>query len=315
MARPNVTAFFDNATHTITYVVACPQTGVCAVIDPVMNFDLVSGKLSTKGIGTIIEFMRENHYVCHWILETHIHADHITAAAYLQDAIQKDSLQKSSLQENAIPDQQNPTPQNTPPQIGIAADIATVYRTFSDVFNLDPNASLQNHFDQFLNDNDQLPLGDLTIKVIATPGHTPACLSFHIGDAVFVGDTIFMPDFGSARCDFPSGSATQLYHSIQKLLTLPDTTRMFVGHDYGTANRNEIAWETTVAAQRASNIHIAGKSLDEFVQAREARDAELGLPKLMYPAINLNLGAGKLPEAEQNGRHYLKIPIRISEER
>lgn len=130
-----------------------------------------------------------------------------------------------------------------------------------------------------------------------------------------MGDTIFMPDFGSARCDFPSGSATQLYHSIQKLLALPDTTRMFVGHDYGTANRNEIAWETTVAAQRASNIHTAGKSLDEFVQARETRDAELGLPKLMYPAINLNLGAGKLPEAEQNGRHYLKIPIRISEER
>lgn len=298
MVKPNVTAFFDNATHTITYVVACPQTGVCAVIDPVMDFDLVSGKLSTKGIGTIIEFMRENHYVCHWILETHIHADHITAAAYLQDVLQ-----------------QNPTPQNTPPQTGIAADIATVYRTFSDVFNLDPNASLQNHFDQFLTDNDQLPLGDLTIKVIATPGHTPACLSFHIGDAVFVGDTIFMPDFGSARCDFPSGSATQLYHSIQKLLALPDTTRMFVGHDYGTANRNEFAWETTVAAQRASNIHITGKSLDEFVQARETRDAELGFPKLMYPAINLNLGAGKLPEAEQNGRHYLKIPIRISEER
>lgn len=305
MAKPNVTAFFDNATNTITYVVACPQTGVCAVIDPVMDFDLVSGKLSTKGIGTIIEFMRENHYVCHWILETHIHADHITAAAYLQDVIQE-----SSVQENAIPNQQN-----TPPQIGIAADIATVYRAFSDVFKLDPNASLQNHFDQFLNDNDQLPLGDLTIKVIATPGHTPACLSFHIGDAVFVGDTIFMPDFGSARCDFPSGSATQLYHSIQKLLALPSTTRMFVGHDYGTANRNEIAWETTVAAQRASNIHIAGKSLDEFVQARETRDAKLGLPKLMYPAINLNLGAGKLPEAEQNGRHYLKIPIRISEER
>jgi len=303
MAKPNVTAFFDNATHTITYVVACPQTGVCAVIDPVMDFDLVSGKLSTKGIGTIIEFMRENHYVCHWILETHIHADHITAAAYLQDV----------LQQNPTP--QNPTPQNTPPQIGIAADIATVYRTFSDVFNLDPNASLRNHFDQFLNDNDQLPLGDLTIKVIATPGHTPACLSFNIGDAVFVGDTIFMPDFGSARCDFPSGSATQLYHSIQKLLALPDTTRMFVGHDYGTANRNEFAWETTVAAQRASNIHIAGRSLDEFVQAREKRDAELGFPKLMYPAISLNLGAGKLPEAEQNGRHYLKIPIRISEER
>lgn len=150
MAKPNVTAFFDNATHTITYVVACPQTGVCAVIDPVMDFDLVSGKLSTKGIGKIIEFMRENHYVCNWILETHIHADHITAAACLQDVLQESSVQKGSHQDNTISDQQN-----TPPQIGIAADIATVYRTFSDVFNLDPNASLQNHFDQFLNDNDR----------------------------------------------------------------------------------------------------------------------------------------------------------------
>lgn len=298
MDKPNVTAFFDNATNTITYVVACPQTRACAVIDPVMDFDLVSGKLSPKGIGNIIGFIRDNHYVCTWILETHIHADHITAAAWLRDALHHQDI---------------PNQQNTPPQIGIAADITSVYRTFSDVFNLDPNASLQNHFDQFLNDNDQLPLGNLTIKVLATPGHTPACLSFYAGDAVFVGDTIFMPDFGSARCDFPSGSATQLYHSIQKLLALPDSTRMFVGHDYGSASRSEFAWETTVAAQRTSNIHIAGKSQDEFVQARETRDAGLSLPKLMYPAINLNLSAGKLPKAEQNGRHYLKIPVRMSE--
>lgn len=290
MTTPYVTAFFDHGTHTITYVVADPHTQICAVIDPVMDFDLTSGKLSTKSIQKVIDFMQDNHYVCHWILETHIHADHVTASTYLRDSLQNQGIQA---------------------RIGIAKEIKTVYRTFSNVFNLSPNAPLNEHFDQLLSEPDQLPLGELKIEVLATPGHTPACLSFVIGDAVFVGDTLFMPDFGSARCDFPNGSAAQLYESIQKLLALPDSTRMFVGHDYGTTQRTEFAWETTVAAQRASNIHISGKSACDFVQAREERDARLSLPKLMYPAISLNLSAGKLPEAEQNGRHYLKIPIRL----
>lgn len=292
MATPHVTAFFDHASHTITYVVADPHTRICAVIDPVMDFDLASGKLSTQGIQQVIQFVHENHYLCHWILETHIHADHITASAYLREALKQ---------------------QEVSARIGIAKEIETVYRTFADVFNLAPNATLNEDFDMLLSEADQLPLGQLSIDVIATPGHTPACLSFYIGDTIFVGDTLFMPDFGSARCDFPNGSAAQLYQSIHKLLALPDRTRMFVGHDYGTSQRAVFAWETTVAAQRTGNIHIRDKSASDFIQAREKRDAQLSLPKLMYPAIRLNLGAGKLPEAEENGRHYLKIPLYTQE--
>ena len=280
----DVTPFYDEATGTITYVVADPSARRCAVIDPVLDYDASSGRTATDGIDTVARHVAAEGYTVDWILETHIHADHMTGACHLQDTLGG--------------------------QRGIGAEIVTVQRTFAEIFNLGADfATDGSQFDRLFEDGTEIPLGGLTLKAIHTPGHTPACLCYQTGDAVFTGDTVFMPDFGTARCDFPGGDARTLYASIRKILSLPPETRVFVGHDYGTDKRSP-AWETTVAAERASNVHVRDEvSEEDFVAMREARDAELGYPKLILPSIQVNMRGGRFPDPETNGVSYLKIPL------
>ena len=284
MSRPEIQAFFDEATYTVTYVVTDPATGRAAVVDPVLDFDAASGRTSTRSADTVIDAVRQAGATVDWILETHVHADHLSAAPYLQGVLGGKKA--------------------------IGRNVTEVQATFQKIYNLDHLATDGSQFDHLFADGDQFTIGELACQVIATPGHTPACVTYVIGDAAFVGDTMFMPDFGTARTDFPGGSAAELYASIRRILELPPATRLFMCHDYKAPGRDEYAWETTVAEQRSKNIHINDTvSRDDFVAMREARDSQLGMPKLILPSIQVNVRAGHLPDPEDNGVRYLKIPL------
>ena len=282
---PAVKAFFDEATNTVTYVVHDPQSRVCAIIDPVLDFDQASGRTSTASSDRVIEYIDESKLNVAWVLETHVHADHISAAQYLK--------------------------LKTGGKTGIGELITDVQSVFKDLFNLGESLATDgSQFDHMLEEGDVLPLGEMNIRVMHTPGHTPACLTFVVGDTVFVGDTLFMPDYGTARVDFPGGDAATLYRSIQRIFELPDETRLFMCHDYKAPGRDEYAWETTVAEERAKNVHIhAGVTEQEFIEFRQKRDAQLGVPKLMLSSIQVNIRAGEIPPAETNGVSYLKLPV------
>lgn len=282
---PNVTAFFDDATNTVSYVVQDPQGSACAIIDSVLDFDHAAGRTDTRSADRIVAFIREKALNLQWILESHVHADHLSAAPYLQEKLGG--------------------------KIGIGNQIRVVQDTFGKVFNEGTEFQRDgSQFDALFDDGDSFHIGQMRADVMHTPGHTPACLTYVIGDAAFVGDTLFMPDFGTARCDFPGGSAHDLYQSIQRILSLPDETRIFVGHDYKAPGRDEFAWETTVAAQKAANVHVGGGTDENsFVDLRETRDAQLAMPKLIVPSLQVNMRAGHMPPAEEDGTVMLKLPI------
>lgn len=283
--RPIVKAFFDNATNTVSYVVRDPEGQACAIIDSVLDYDQAAGRTDTTSAEAIIEWVKSNDLRVEWILESHVHADHLSAAPFLQDALGG--------------------------KIGIGAQIVVVQDTFGKIFNEGTKFQRDgSQFDSLFEEGDSFHIGQLRADVLHTPGHTPACLTYVIGDAAFVGDTLFMPDFGTARCDFPGGSAEDLYSSIQKILSLPDETRIFVGHDYKAPGRDEYAWETTVGEQKALNIHVgAGKPMEDFVAMRTDRDAKLGMPRLILPSLQTNMRAGHFPEPDETGKRFFKVPI------
>lgn len=282
--RVNITGFFHEPTFTVSYLVADPATGRAAVIDPVLDFDVKSGRTETCSAGAILAAAHAQGAAIDWILETHVHADHLTAAPFLKA--------------------------RTGAAVAIGANIATVQTAFREVFNTPDVAVDGSQFDRLVADGDSIPLGRLSIRVMHTPGHTPACVTYVVDDAAFVGDTLFMPDYGTARCDFPGGDAAMLYRSIRRVLDLPGETRLFLCHDYKAPGRDVFAWETTVAAQRAGNVHIRdGVTEAEFVALRLARDAKLDMPTLILPSIQVNVRAGHFPDAESNGVVYLKLPI------
>ncbi len=285
MNRPDVTAFFDDDTCTASYVISDPKSRACAVVDSVLDYDAAAGRTSTQSADRIVEFIEEHGYAPKWILETHVHADHLSAAPYLHERLGG--------------------------ALAIGKHITVVQDTFAKIFNAGTEFQRDgSQFHTLFAERDEVVIGELQGYVMHTPGHTPACLTYVFGDAAFVGDTLFMPDSGTARADFPGGDARTLYHSIQKVLALPPETRLFLCHDYKAPGRDEYVWETTVAEQRASNIHVHdGISEDEFVAMRTARDATLDMPRLILPSIQVNMRAGRLPPAESNGVHYLKIPL------
>jgi len=282
-AGPHITAFFDEPTNSVSYLVADPETRKAAVIDPVLDFDPASGEAGTRSAERILAAADERDLAILYVLETHPHADHLTAAPVIKA--------------------------RTGATVGIGVGIREVQKVFRPMFAADDVACDGSDFDLLLEDGQRLPLGNLTFEVIATPGHTPACISYRIGDAVFVGDTLFMPDYGTARCDFPGGSAHRLYRSIQRLLALPPETRLFMCHDYKAPGRDEFAWETTVGEEAARNVHVAGVGEDDYVAMREARDAQLCVPKLLLPAIQVNIRAGRFPPPGSDGVSYLRIPV------
>ncbi|MGX9356742.1 MBL fold metallo-hydrolase [Roseobacteraceae bacterium S113] len=281
--KPTVTSFFDAQSNTISYVVQDPSSTACAVIDAVMNFDYAAGRLSFDCADEVIAFIEERGLKLEWIIETHVHADHLSGAPYLQDRLGG--------------------------KIGIGEHIQTVQDTFGKVFNEGTEFQRDgSQFDALFSDGDAYNVGELTCFAMHTPGHTPACMVHVMGDAAFAGDTLFMPDGGSARADFPGGDAGELYDSIQRVLELPDEMRLFVCHDYGPGGR-AIAWVTTIGAQRAANIHVGGgASRDAFVKLRTERDAQLSMPKLIIPALQVNMRAGEVPK-DENGNMSLKIPL------
>ena len=283
--KPIVDAFFDETTNTVSYIVREPEGQSCAIIDSVLDYDQAAGRTDTSSADAIIAFVKVNDLKVAWILESHVHADHLSAAPYLQDQLGG--------------------------KIGIGTQITVVQDTFGKVFN--EGTAFQrdgSQFDALFEDGESLNIGQMRVDVMHTPGHTPACLTYVIGDTAFVGDTLFMPDFGTARCDFPGGSASDLYQSIQRILSLPDDTRVFVGHDYKAPGRDEFAWETTIGEQKALNIHIGeGRPMEEFVTMRTARDGKLGMPRLILPSIQTNIRAGQMPEPEDDGKSYFKVPI------
>ncbi|MDP3802774.1 MBL fold metallo-hydrolase [Brevundimonas sp.] len=281
---PIVEGFFDAATHTITYLVADPATGAAAVIDPVLDFDAASGRTSTASLERLLARISERGLRLERVLETHAHADHLTGA----DEIRR----------------------RTGAPIGIGSRITEVQKVFGALFEAHDVTADGVVFDSLYADGERFALGRLPVEVMHTPGHTPACVSYVVGDAVFIGDTLFMPDYGTARCDFPGGDARTLYRSIRRILALPPGTRVFVGHDYLPEGRSDYRWETTVAAQAADNIHIgSARSEDEFVALREARDATLAVPALILPSLQINIRAGALPPPEASGKRFLKLPL------
>ena len=283
MAAPRVRAFFHEPTFTVSYLVWDPETKRAAIIDSALDFDQKSGRTGTHSAEAILAAVAEEGVEVDWLLETHAHADHLSAAPFLK--------------------------QSTGAPIVIGENIRTVQKVFKDVFNLGYVTADGRPFDKLVADGETLSLGAFDIQVLHTPGHTPACVSYLIGDAVFIGDTMFMPDYGTARADFPGGDARTLYRSIQKLLALPDNTRVFLCHDYKAPGRDAFAWETTIGEERAKNIHLVNKSEDDFVALREARDKTLDMPVLILPSIQVNIRAGELPPPENNGVRYLKLPI------
>ncbi len=286
-AKPVIHAFFDEPTNTVTYLVADPVTKEAAVIDPVLDYDHRSGKASTASADAILSAAAQQGYRIVWLLETHAHADHLSGAPYLK--------------------------LKTGAKVGIGEHITQVQKIFRPVFNMTDLKADGSEFDHLFKDGETLAIGELLAEAIWVPGHTPADVAYRIGDALFVGDTLFMPDYGTARADFPGGSARDLYRSMRKLLALPPETRMFMCHDYKAPGRDAYAWETTVAQQRARNIHVRdGVTEEQFVAMREARDATLPAPVLLLPSIQVNVRAGQFPQAEANGVTYLKIPVKLA---
>ncbi|MEL6662374.1 MAG: MBL fold metallo-hydrolase [Pseudomonadota bacterium] len=285
MSKPDVKGFFDPETYTISYVVTDPDTKKCAIVDSLLDYDSASGRTHTASADKLIAFVRENGLECEWIIDTHVHADHLTAAPYIRSQIGG---------KTAIGDQ-----------------ISVVQKVFGTIFNAEQSFHTDgSQFDHLFAPDETYRVGNIEAKAIHTPGHTPACMSHLIGDALFVGDTIFMPDFGTARCDFPGGDAGTLFDSIQTLFALPDETRMFLCHDYMAPGRDEYVWETTVGEQKRSNIHVkTGTTRDEFIKMRTARDATLDMPKLILPSVQINMRAGEMPPPEDDGKRYMKIPI------
>lgn len=285
MSNPKVKAFFDEQTNTVSYVVRDPQSNACAIIDSVLDFDAASGRTKTESAQRIVDYVNREKLSVAWILETHVHADHLSAAPWLRAQLGG--------------------------QIAIGNQVPIVQRVFGDLFNAEPSFARDgSQFDHLIADGGELAIGQLRLTAMATPGHTPACMTYIIGDAAFVGDTLFMPDYGTARCDFPGGDAATLFQSIQKILALPPQTRLFLCHDYKAPGREKYVWETTVAAQRHENVHVKqGTTEQEFVRFREKRDAGLDMPRLILPSVQVNMRAGQLPPAEDNGIQYLKLPL------
>ena len=285
MTQPVIRAFFDEPTNTVSYLVSDPATRRAAVIDPVLDFDLASGEADVRSAQAILAAARDDDLAIDWVLETHAHADHLSAAPFIKA--------------------------ETGASIGIGEHIRDVQKIFRPLFQADDLRTDGSDFDRLFADGERFAIGALEVEVLHVPGHTPADVAYRIGDALFVGDTLFMPDYGTARTDFPGGDARQLYRSIRRLLALPGATRLFLCHDYKAPGRGEYAWETTVAAQRARSVHVHdGVSEDEFVAMREARDADLAVPRLLLPAVQVNIRAGRLPPAEDNGVSYLRIPVK-----
>jgi len=281
---PRIRAFFHEPTFTVSYLVSDPETATGAVIDPVLDFDQSSGRTSTKSADEILAAAADEGIDIVWILETHAHADHLSAAQHLK--------------------------RRSGAKIVIGAGISTVQSVFRGIFNADEMPTDGRQFDRLVEDGERIALGSLEFEVMHTPGHTPACVTYRIGDAAFVGDTLFMPDYGTARADFPGGDARTLYRSIRRILALPPATRLFMCHDYKAPGRDHFAWETTVAEQRAHNRHVnEGVEEDAFVAMREARDRTLAMPQLILPSIQVNMRAGSMPPAEANGVAYLKLPV------
>jgi glyoxylase-like metal-dependent hydrolase (beta-lactamase superfamily II) len=284
---PDIKAFFDEPTNTVSYVVSDPVSKAAVVIDPVLDYDFRTGKADVRSAETIVAYLRDMGLDALWVLETHAHADHLSGAPYIKA--------------------------RTGAKVAIGEHIREVQRIFRPVFNATDVSGEGSEFERLLADGDRLTAGNLTIEVIHTPGHTPACVSYRIGDAVFVGDTMFMPDYGTARADFPGGDARSLYRSIHKVLSLPPQTRLFMCHDYKAPGRDHYAWETTVGEERARNVHVNDAvSEDEFVRMRQTRDATLAAPLLLLPSIQVNIRAGQFPPAESNGVRYLKVPIKLA---
>lgn len=280
----DIQAFFDPATSTVTYLVTDPGTGTAAVIDPVLDFEPKGARLSTDSADAVMDTVRRRGLTLAYVLETHAHADHLSAAHYIR--------------------------RKTGAKVVIGAHITDVQQVFAPLFEADDVAPGGGDFDVLAAEGDSLPLGGLQVAVIHTPGHTPACVTYRIGDTAFVGDTLFMPDYGTARADFPGGDAATLYRSIRKILALPDHTRLFVGHDYLPADRATFRWETTVGEQRAANIHVHdGVAEADFVSMRKARDATLAPPSLILPSLQVNIRAGALPRQTAGGHVYLKLPV------
>jgi len=285
----DIQAFFDEATNTVSYLVSDPATRQAAIIDAVLDYDHASGKASTTSADRILAAAQAGGLQIAWILETHAHADHLSAAHYLKT--------------------------RTAAPVAIGEHIREVQRIFRRKFNLDDVSGDGKEFDWLFRDGETFHIGDLAVEVLHTPGHTPACVSYRIDDAVFTGDTLFMPDYGTARADFPGGSAQTLYQSIRRLLALPAETRLFLCHDYKAPGRSEYAWETTVAEQRRHNVHVHdGVGAEEFTDMRQRRDATLSAPALLLPSVQVNIRAGRLPDAESNGVRYLKIPVSLATE-
>jgi glyoxylase-like metal-dependent hydrolase (beta-lactamase superfamily II) len=282
---PFIQAFFDEPTNTVSYLVGDRDTRQAAVIDPVLDFDPTNGEVDTDSVEEILGFAQNEGWTIEWVLETHAHADHLSAAPYIKA--------------------------KTGARVGIGEHIRDVQRIFRPMFAADDVKTDGSDFDQLFADGERFTIGSIEVEVLYTPGHTPADVSYKVGDAIFVGDTLFMPDFGTARADFPGGDARQLYRSIHRILSLPPETRIFTCHDYKAPGRDSFAWESTVAEQRASNPHVReGIGEDEFVAMREARDSTLSAPKLLLPAIQVNIRGGRFPPAEANGVSYLMIPVK-----
>lgn len=284
-SQAQIEAFFDEPTNTVSYLVSDPVTLKALVIDPVLDYDHQAGEVDTASVEKILSTAEAKGLTIEWALETHAHADHLSGAPYIKA--------------------------KTGAKIGIGEHIKDVQRIFRPVFNATDLKTDGSDFDRLFADGERFKLGELEVEIIYTPGHTPADISYKIGDAVFVGDTLFMPDYGTARADFPGGDAHRLYRSIQRLFALPDETRLFMCHDYKAPGRDYYAWETTVKAEREANVHVGkGQSEDEFVKMREARDATLDAPRLLLPSIQVNIRAGRFPPAQANGVHYLMVPVK-----
>jgi glyoxylase-like metal-dependent hydrolase (beta-lactamase superfamily II) len=285
LQKPTIKAFFDEYTNTVSYVVSDPKSLSCAIIDSVLGYDIYSAYTSNESIEKIVKYIHDNNLKTQWILETHAHADHLSGASVLKSKLGG--------------------------EIAMGCNLPLVQKAFGKIYNENSEFNRNgSQFDRLFNDGDKFQVGTLNVTVMSVPGHTPACVAYYISDALFIGDTLFMPDYGSARCDFPGGDAGTLYESVQRIYQLPGKTRLFLCHDYKTKNRNYYKWETTVDEQKEKNIHL-NSNVDKqtFIEMRTKRDKTLKTPKLLLPSIQVNMRAGRLPKAENNGKHYLKIPI------
>jgi len=285
LQKPTIKAFFDEYTNTVSYVVSDPKSLSCAIIDSVLGYDIYSAYTSNESIEKIVKYIHDNNLKTQWILETHAHADHLSGASVLKSKLGG--------------------------EIAMGCNLPLVQKAFGKIYNENSEFNRNgSQFDRLFNDGDKFQVGTLNVTVMSVPGHTPACVAYYISDALFIGDTLFMPDYGSARCDFPGGDAGTLYESVQRIYQLPGKTRLFLCHDYKTKNRNYYKWQTTVDEQKEKNIHL-NSNVDKqtFIEMRTKRDKTLKTPKLLLPSIQVNMRAGRLPKAEDNGKHYLKIPI------